>query len=121
MRKMQKKRGRETFVFGGMRALMTNIQQVNIWVEAEAFFDPSTDADITLRIAAEVPIHEVGVEQINVFGLAPILDTNRVEKSPAHAGSCVSSTRYPRFFSSLIIFAVRADRDFWLTAGPRSS
>src|ERR1700691_4409121 len=38
--------------FGGMVALMTNIPQVNIWVEAEAFFDSITDADIALRIVA---------------------------------------------------------------------
>jgi hypothetical protein len=35
-----------------MVALMTNIPQVNIWVEAEAFFNSITDADIALRIVA---------------------------------------------------------------------
>jgi len=42
----------ETFVFGGMRALMTNIPQVDIWAEAEAFFPSVTDADIALRTRA---------------------------------------------------------------------
>jgi len=42
----------ETFVFGGMRALMTNIQHVDIWAEAEAIFDPISDAEpITRRHA----------------------------------------------------------------------
>jgi hypothetical protein len=31
---------------------MTNIPHVNIWMEAEAFFDSITDADRTLRIVA---------------------------------------------------------------------
>jgi hypothetical protein len=35
-----------------MRALMTNIPQVNIWAEAEAFFDSISHADIALRILA---------------------------------------------------------------------
>jgi len=39
-----RKRGRETFVFGGMRVLMTNNPQVNIWTEAEAFLDSISDA-----------------------------------------------------------------------------
>jgi hypothetical protein len=39
-----------------MRALMTNIEQVNIWVEAEAVFNSITDADGILRIVAGVGI-----------------------------------------------------------------
>jgi len=35
-----------------MRALMTNIPQVNIWVETGAFFDSITDADIAFRMVA---------------------------------------------------------------------
>jgi hypothetical protein len=34
---------------------MTNFQQVNIWVEAEAFFDSLSDVDIALRIVAGEP------------------------------------------------------------------
>jgi hypothetical protein len=39
--------------FGSMVALMTNIPQVNIRAEAEAFFASITDADIALRIVAD--------------------------------------------------------------------
>ena len=39
-----------------MRALMTNIPQVNIWAEAEAFFDSISHADIALRILAATEV-----------------------------------------------------------------
>jgi transposase len=38
-----------------------------------------------------------------------------------YAGFRTGSTRYPRLLSPLIIFVVRAARDFGLTGGPRSS
>jgi len=50
--KSRQKTGVKTFVFGDRRALMTNIRQVNIWVETGAFSDSITDADIALRIVA---------------------------------------------------------------------
>jgi hypothetical protein len=35
MQMLQENAGRESVVFGGRRALMTNIQQFNIWMEVK--------------------------------------------------------------------------------------
>ena len=42
---------------------MTNIPQVNIWVEAEAFLDSITGADIALRIVAATKGAECTVDR----------------------------------------------------------
>jgi len=57
-----------------MRALMTNIPQVDIWAEAKAFFDSITDADLALRIvtATEWPSATLNARPVRPGSAPPV-------------------------------------------------
>jgi len=74
---------------------MTNIPQVNIWAEAEAFFDSISHADIALRIVAATEAAACGRNAL-VQPRAARLPTLRHSACPSTSrGSSSTSVRVP--------------------------
>jgi len=89
---------------------MTNIPHVNIWMEAEAFFDSITDADRTLRIVAGDGGGRVRREAPPTLHVSRSIGRQHIKVPAIRSSSRAwSRDRMTRFTPRLLIAAIRCD------------